>query len=85
MRCVPIASPDGKSFGFLCGRGQGLKTRPKCVGKTCGHAESVALCDFPPGEKDESKTCSRRICAQHRTKIGDRDYCPPHAALVGHP
>ena len=40
------------------------------------HEDHVALCDFPAAD---GKTCDKRICITHRTRIGENvDYCPDH-------
>ena len=41
----------------------------------------VALCDYPVGD---GKTCDKRICKAHRTRVGDNvDYCPDHRDQIG--
>jgi hypothetical protein len=40
---------------------------------------AVALCDYPIGR---GRTCSAKICGQHRTKAGAFDHCPAHAGVL---
>lgn len=41
------------------------------------------LCDYPTFDE---KTCSRKLCGDHRVKGGPgRDYCPAHAKLLPTP
>lgn len=40
---------------------------------------AVALCDYPLGN---GKTCSAKICGEHRMKAGQLDHCPAHAGVL---
>lgn len=43
----------------------------------------VALCDFPLAGPKAGRTCDRRMCEAHRTRVGrDQDHCAVHAALA---
>lgn len=39
---------------------------------------AVALCDYPTGK---GRTCSAKICGDHRTERGGVDFCPAHAGV----
>lgn len=67
-------SAAGGSAMHLCIRGP---SRPKLCQEDGCRSPHVALCDEPAGGRG---TCDRRICATHRTRVGDnRDRCPKHA------
>lgn len=72
MPSVPIAI-------FMCSRG---RRREPCSVAGCT-SPYVALCDFPLAGPKAGKTCDRRMCEQHRTRMPgkDRDFCPVHARL----
>lgn len=72
--------------GLMCHINMGRKNAPapcsaaiELDGKRercCGI--SLALCDWETGP---GQTCSRPVCAEHQTHIGeDLDLCPEHAA-----
>jgi hypothetical protein len=70
MPCTPFRSADGKTFGFICSRGQKQK---RCL--FCG-APSTKLCDhkMPSGKTCDAPVCEK--CATHAHP--DTDYCPSH-------
>lgn len=73
MPCTPIATPTGTAI--LCTRG---RRAPRCSAPGC-RRPSAFLCDHPtPGGR--RSTCSRGVCAQHRTVSGPLDLCDVHAA-----
>jgi hypothetical protein len=73
MACHLYPVPGG--MAVVCTRGpQPSCQEPGCSGRT------AALCDWPLEGAHAGKTCSRRMCASHRTKVGiDLDYCGAHA------
>lgn len=45
--------------------------------------EHTKLCDFPLKGRKAGKTCDKKLCDEHATKVGpDRDCCPAHASLT---
>lgn len=65
----------GGAVAHLCTRGRPRRAE-RCQEEGCS-APMVALCDEPVGGR---RTCDRRVCARHRTGVGDnRDRCPAHA------
>lgn len=77
MGCEPFDLGGGMT-GFICSRGG---RRSKCQKPNCD-GTTTALCDFPLSGAKAGKTCSRRMCARHQTKVGpDLDHCPTHAAM----
>lgn len=74
MPCVRIALPGGGS-AIVCTRG---RRQPRCSAPGCRRSGAF-LCDHPtPGGR--RTTCSRAMCAEHRTMSGPLDLCAEHAA-----
>jgi hypothetical protein len=69
--CRPIPG------GFICG---GRAPRVKCTVPSCQNWATLE-CDYPVSRR-KSGTCDHRLCERCTTKDGDKDHCPPHAALV---
>lgn len=87
MSCKPFRLPDG-STAILCGVRE--PKAPRCsqlAQRQPTHGPrarcpfpTVALCDYPIGK---GRTCSAKICSEHRTKAGpDLDHCPAHAGVL---
>lgn len=77
MSCTRVPTADG-NYAILCDRGR----RPKAAacdtrrGRVRCPFPAVALCDYPLGG---GRTCSARICSDHRAAAGALDFCPAHA------
>lgn len=68
-----VASAGGGA-AFVCVRGRGRVQ--KCAEPGCGDP-TTPLCDEPVAG---GRTCDRRMCDAHRTRVGrNRDRCPLHA------
>lgn len=66
MPCYPFAG------GVIC---MGRAQRQRC--SECSK-DSVALCDFPTRH---GKTCDRRMCGEHRHRVGPNvDHCSWHVS-----
>lgn len=77
MPCIPFKDKDGKFVGIACTRGRGLRPS-RCVEPGCA-VPHTKLCDWSMGN---GKTCDRKMCDAHATRVGDDvDYCPRHAAV----
>lgn len=75
MPCSPfsIETPQGRVTGIIC-------TRRRKVPCAFCQAPHTHLCDYPMAN---GKTCDRKLCPQHRTRVSrDRDYCPEHMGAI---
>jgi hypothetical protein len=62
--------------GIVCS-GRGRSFRCQVIGCT---RPATALCDHELGGGTKQRTCSARLCDEHRHRAGaDRDLCPFHA------
>lgn len=76
MTCERFDLPGG-GYAIVCSRGR--KPRAKC--SACNVRVHELLCDFPLSGKKAGKTCSRKLCSACAVKVGELDYCPPHAKV----
>jgi hypothetical protein len=73
----------GGSWAIVCSRGGRRSSRKAELCEMDGCTDPmVALCDEPTGLPlgRLRRTCDKRLCARHRTRVGpNRDRCPAHA------
>lgn len=71
----PIRDANGNVVGVACSREEVRRCSAGCGRR------ATKLCDFPLEGVLLGKTCDHDLCERCATRVGKKDYCPPHARL----